>query len=43
MRFFFAVLCLAGTVDGKIISYEQMFSDNKTFVDGSPFGVEVTE
>ena len=30
------------TVDGKTISYEQMFSDNKTFDDGSPFGVEVT-
>jgi hypothetical protein len=31
------------TIDGKAISYRQMFSEGKTFDDGSPFGVEVTE
>ena len=29
------------TVDGKTISYEQMFAEGKTFDDGSPFAVEV--
>ena len=30
------------TIDGKAISYRQMFSEGKTFDDGTPFGVEVT-